>query len=192
MTVKEFYTMETIYDTIPKDLSQIKTAQLLQEGVLYNCSARVEIDEGKFVPKGNCTEVGMIKFLQDVQVSAYDVLKTKEGNILTVVPFNSMRKRASTVVRHPTVSDTVRVFLKGAPEIVLDFCTKTFDKNGQVVDLSEKNKDKLVTDIITNTFAKKAYRTLLIAYKDMSVSEYETVKKANNNFATEADRQILE
>jgi hypothetical protein len=66
MSVKEFYTMETVFDSIPKDLSQIKTAQLLSEGVLFNCSARIEIDEGKFVPKGNCTEVGLIKFLQEV------------------------------------------------------------------------------------------------------------------------------
>jgi Ca2+ transporting ATPase len=66
MTVKAFYTMETTFESIPKNLSNIKTAQLLHEGVLFNCSARVEIDEGKFVPKGNCTEVGLINFLQDV------------------------------------------------------------------------------------------------------------------------------
>ncbi len=60
--------METVFETIPQNQSEIKTGQLLVEGVLFNSSARVEIDEGKFVPKGNCTEVGLITFLQDVQI----------------------------------------------------------------------------------------------------------------------------
>jgi magnesium-transporting ATPase (P-type) len=83
-----------------------------------------------------------------------------------------MRKRASTVVRHPTIADTVRVFLKGAPEIVLDFCTKTFDKTGKIIDLGDKKKEELISDIIVKTFARKAYRTILIAYKDLTVAQY--------------------
>lgn len=75
MSVKAFYTAEQVFDVLPKDLSAVKTADLMYEGVLFNCSARVEMDHGKPVPKGNCTEVGLINFLQDVKISAYDVLK---------------------------------------------------------------------------------------------------------------------
>ena len=41
-------------------------------------------------------------------------------------------------------------------------------------------------------FAKQAYRTLLITYKDMSMAEYESLKADNNDFAKEEDRQVLE
>jgi len=37
-------------------------------------------------------------------------------------------------------------------------------------------------DVVTNNFAKKAYRTLLIAYKDLTFNEYLKIKAANNNF----------
>ena len=104
------------------------------------------------------------------------MLRSKEGNILTVIPFNSMRKRASTVVRHPSKANTVRVFLKGAPEIVLDFCTQKFDSEGKIVQLGENGREQIIHEVVTQNFAKKAYRTLLIAYKDFTVEEYEALK----------------
>lgn len=42
------------------------------------------------------------------------------------------------------------------------------------------------------TFAPKAYRTLLVAYTDMSKSDFENLKAANNNFKKEKDREVLE
>lgn len=35
-------------------------------------------------------------------------------------------------------------------------------------------------------------RTLLVCYADISYEEYERMKEANNNFATEKDREVLE
>ena len=46
--------------------------------------------------------------------------------------------------------------------------------------------------MITNTFAKKAYRTRLIAYTDYTVSDYEKLKSQNNDFHAERDREVLE
>lgn len=47
-------------------------------------------------------------------------------------------------------------------------------------------------EVVTDNFAKKAYRTILIAYKDLSYEEYCNTKKAHNNFQTETDREVLE
>lgn len=41
-------------------------------------------------------------------------------------------------------------------------------------------------------FAKKAYRTLMICAKDISIQDYEQLKLANNNFKSEQDREVLE
>ena len=58
-------------------------------------------------------------------ISVQDIIREKEGKILQTIPFNSRRKRASTVLQ--LKDSKVRVFLKGAPEIVIEYCTTYFD-----------------------------------------------------------------
>ena len=83
MTVKEFYSMDMILQGRPSNFGSLSTAELLIEGVLYNCSARIEKnDEGLYEPKGNVTEVGLIKFLLDLKVDCLKYLLEKERFIL--------------------------------------------------------------------------------------------------------------
>jgi P-type E1-E2 ATPase len=58
MTVKEFYTMEKVFDKFPTNLNDIgESAEMLTQGILFNCSARIEIKEdGKTETRGNVTE----------------------------------------------------------------------------------------------------------------------------------------
>ena len=83
---------------------------------------------------------------------------------------------ACTAVLHPTKPNLVRVFVKGAPEYVLDLCGSYYDQDGQVQDLGRNKKEYMIHEIVKNTFAVQALRTLLIAYTDMSVQEYENLK----------------
>lgn len=41
-------------------------------------------------------------------------------------------------------------------------------------------------------FAKQAYRTILVCYRDMTMEEYEAMKEENNQFEEEKDRDALE
>lgn len=59
MTVMGLFAMNAEQD-ITKD-HQVE--KLLQQCVLFNCSAHVEIENGKVVAKGNVTECGMINYL---------------------------------------------------------------------------------------------------------------------------------
>ena len=45
---------------------------------------------------------------------------------------------------------------------------------------------------MSETFAVKAYRTLLIAYADYTEEEYMILKGQHNNFEKESDREALE
>lgn len=56
-------------------------------------------------------------------------------------------------MRHPDDQNKVRVFLKGAPEIVLDYCTKYYNADGQEVELSGSKKQNILGEIVEN-FAK--------------------------------------
>jgi len=41
-------------------------------------------------------------------------------------------------------------------------------------------------------FADQAYRTILIAFKDMTMDEYNSTMNQNNGFAKESDKEVLE
>jgi P-type Ca2+ transporter type 2B len=138
------------------------------------------------------TEQGIIRFLQDLGVQAHEVIAQKEDRIEVFIPFNSARKRACTAVRHPVKEDTVRVFVKGAPEMVIELCDRYFDANGNEQDLSSHKRQEVINNVVRDTFAVRAYRTILIAYTDMSIREYESLKNENNQFKSEKDREVLE
>lgn len=120
MTVREFYTMDTVFQGRPQNFKDLATAKLMGEGVLYNCSARLERNErGEQIPVGNVTEQGLIRCLVDLQVPCMETLLAKDQYMLHMIPFNSSRKRATTCIRHPDDPNLVRAFCKGAPEIIL-------------------------------------------------------------------------
>lgn len=133
MTVREIYFLDSIYTDRPAHFHSLPKSELLAEGVLFNCSARIEKDNnGNLETKGNCTEQGLINYLMDVGVDAFNMIRQKDDRILQIIPFNSARKRACCAVLHPTQENLVRVFVKGAPEIVMDLCESYFDKEGNV------------------------------------------------------------
>ena len=47
------------------------TIELVKESILYNCEARIEMDEINYVPVGNGTEVSLLKFLQDAEIPVH-------------------------------------------------------------------------------------------------------------------------
>lgn len=80
------------------------------------------------------------------------------------------------------------MFLKGAPEIVIDYCGSYIDSDGNIQKLTEQEKRNIVGTVVTG-FARKAYRTIMIAYNDLTMEEYERLKAHNNGFKTEQDRE---
>ena len=69
MSVIKFWTQDHIYSGRPINFNEFPVADLLAEGVLFNCSARIERNSnGKLKTKGNCTEQGLIKFLMEIGI----------------------------------------------------------------------------------------------------------------------------
>lgn len=75
----------------------------------------------------------MINYLLDSKIEAQDMLANKELDdfIQFNIPFNSKRKRATCAVRHPTQKGKIRVFVKGAPEIVIESCDFFIGQSGK-------------------------------------------------------------
>ena len=77
------------------------------------------------------------------------------------IPFDSSRKMMTTF--HQLPDGTVRAFVKGAPDILLNRC-KQISGQGKITAVSETDK----TDIAAanSTMAKQALRVLAVAYRD--------------------------
>jgi len=119
---------------------------------------------------------------------------------LDVVEFSSSRKRASVVVKH---GDGVRIYTKGAPDMLFPLLTGVLDSNQSLQGLEDtatvpallnggQDTNINILNRVVKHFANQAYRTILVTKKDMTMAAYEELKAANNDFVAEKDREILE
>ncbi|KFZ61685.1 putative phospholipid-transporting ATPase VD, partial [Podiceps cristatus] len=89
--------------------------------------------------------------------------------LLHVLPFDSVRKRMSVVVRHP-VSNKVVVYTKGADSVMMDLL-RTASEGGNNSEMEQK-KIKERTQKHLDDYARRGLRTLCIAKKVMNDTEY--------------------
>jgi len=80
------------------------------------------MDATTYVPVGDATEVGLLKFLQDADIPIHLLIQQKLGRIKNTSPFNSIKKRSACAIEHPTQPNKVVVYIKGAPEVIIDMC----------------------------------------------------------------------
>uniref|UniRef100_A0A8C8SQE3 Phospholipid-transporting ATPase n=1 Tax=Pelusios castaneus TaxID=367368 RepID=A0A8C8SQE3_9SAUR len=95
--------------------------------------------------------------------------------LLHILPFDSVRKRMSVVVRHP-LSNKVVVYTKGADSVIMDLL------RAAPAELEQKNiKER--TQKHLDDYARRGLRTLCIAKKVMSDEEY--AEWLNSHFLAE-------
>lgn len=169
MSVVECYIEDRIDVNINHTTEDSKKLFYLNVGL--NSTAQLLIDEetGNEVRKGNQTECGLLDFIKKYGVD-YQQIRTDSEEIYGV-PFSSGRKRMTTVTPSPTDNDKYLVLSKGASEIILGLCTKMIGEGGETKDLDEDKIEEIQEKVISN-FADQAYRTLSIAYKEISKEEY--------------------
>ena len=104
-------------------------------------------------------------------------------------PFDSKRKRMTTLVKNENFPTGYRLFTKGGAENVSLYCTKYIDiKTGEINDLTEENYNYIKNYI--ETFNKEELRSLYICYKDISKEEYENCN-LDENSNTNIDQKDL-
>ena len=133
---------------------------LLKVAVLCNDSKR-EKDEktGKWTVKGDPTEGALIVAARKAGVSKEE-LEGQEPRIAEI-PFSSERKRMTTI--HSADSHKI-AYMKGAPEIVLERCSKIF-LNGKVQPLTKEILSEHLK--VTEKMALQALRNLGFAYREL-------------------------
>lgn len=142
---------------------------------------------------GNVTEVGLIKYLTQSRVNTERMIEQREKNeVIFKLPFNSKRKRATTVIRHPSQAGKVRVFVKGAPEIIIQKCVNYIGQHGDIMNMTPEKRDRIIYEDVVKKFARKCFRTLLLAYADYDEAKWEELKATHNNFETLDDKEAAE
>ncbi len=115
-----------------------------------NCNNAKLEDSGKIL--GDPTEAALI-------VSANKAGITDTGKRIHEMPFNSERKMMSVVVEEGSESVT---YSKGAPEVILNNCTKILS-GGKEIPLTEEARKTILDE--NSKMAGKALRVLGFAYK---------------------------
>jgi Ca2+-transporting ATPase len=87
------------------------------------------------------------------------------------IPFDS--KERYMVTFHRETDSTLRVFVKGAPEVILSLCTRVLE-NDIAKDLTQNRKQELLN--VSTQMASQALRVLAIAYQTINIDETEETK----------------
>ncbi len=136
---------------------------LLTGNVLCNSSSIKNIDDN-WVPIGDPTEAALVSAAAKANIDP-DLLTEKYVQE-DIVPFKSDQKYMITI-NHSAEDGKKYLFIKGAPEKVLEFCSyKTSD--GKIIKLTQKEKKDILDQV--NELASKSYRLLALAYKDLPVT----------------------
>lgn len=142
---------EILHEGLHIDAKEIKHLwHVLRIGLLCNESGVYE-EEGTYRVEGDPTEGALTVSAMKAGLNAEEEKKKYEQE--AIIPFESERGYMATLHKH---GDQKLIFLKGAPEKVLDMCTE--DMSGEKLD--RKNVLRVAGD-----FAKEGLRVLAFAMK---------------------------
>lgn len=114
---------------------------------------------------GNKTEGALMNLIRmwgyNCETVKQEIYNEKTDKIF---PFDSLKKRATAVVFYE--DGCVRLYCKGATEILLENCTKYTDEKGDVKSM-DKDVKKVLNEKI-NHMAQRALRTLMLSHIDYS------------------------
>jgi len=137
--------------------------KLLMKGAILCNDSKLEVEDGKWIIRGDPTEGALIVAAMK---AGYDKDRVEsEYPRVDEIPFSSERKRMTTI--HRTPNGGYIAFMKGAPEIVLSLCDY-IQSDHEVRKLTEEDRSTIIK--LNEEFAGNALRNLAIAYKPISKS----------------------
>jgi len=137
---------------------------LLVTGALCN-NASLQLKEGKhsWEIMGDPTEGALVVAAAKAGLERKELEKIYPR--IGEVPFTSERKRMTTV--HNTLEEETFAYMKGAPEVVLERCSKVIE-NGKEKKLTKEIRDKILKT--NETLASNALRVLGMAFRKLPLT----------------------
>jgi len=166
---KFYQTGQEIQPQIDPDLSL-----LLKGAVLCNnAELQKNNDNEQWEIIGDPTEGALVV---TAAKAGYDKEKLEEDYPrMNEFPFDSDRKQMSTI--HQTANGNQIIFVKGAPDQVLDYC-EYYQKNGCKEEMGESVKNKVLSQ--NRELAQEALRVLAIACRFVDKENLDEIKEIKN------------
>jgi sodium/potassium-transporting ATPase subunit alpha len=163
---------ESVYAKIPQDLPNRDAQRAVAEKEYKAEFAKIPFYERPTV--GDATESAIIKFFQAIEDirelrKKHPIVKNPDDGNDAKLPFNSTNKFTLRVVDYTRPESAYCVFLKGAPEIVVDKCS-SIHIAGKDEPLNEEWQQKF-KDTCTK-FQKQGERVLAFAKLHLPISQY--------------------
>ncbi len=134
-------------------------------GSLAGNAALRQTETGEWEIQGDPTEAAFLVAEHKLGLTAQRKARfTRLGEI----PFTSERKMMSAIVLDRDNEDRVLVIAKGAPDVLLEHCTRA-RSGDSVVDLDETIRARILADV--DALSNAALRTLAVAYRPLAPGE---------------------
>jgi Ca2+-transporting ATPase len=156
--------------------------QLLRAAALAN-DAVLAKNEGQWRVQGDPTEGALIVAARKFGLSDADLARYPR---IAEIPFTSERKRHTTVHRDPDDAKQLRIFVKGAPELLLSKC-RYLGLDGKVRPLDDARRAQLSRQ--NDSLAAQALRTLAIATRAVPAA---TLGLDGRQLASDAEIELPE
>jgi P-type Ca2+ transporter type 2C len=171
MTVVEGQFFGVEYSEVPSaDALPDAAREQIELNCALNAKAFLTEDEktGAIGFVGNRTECALLLMLQkDWKVDYRTIREEYATKVVEVFGFTSERKMASVLVR--IAAGTLRLYNKGAAEIVINRCTSAVGPDGTAKPLTPEEKQRYM-DTVT-AMASRGLRTLCLSYRDFAEND---------------------
>lgn len=172
LTQNQMQIHETDFFSLDKQqIDNSAISQTIVESIAVNSTAFLDKSNAeKATVIGNPTEGALLLWLDKNDI---DFLKYREeAPIESQIPFSTERKFMATIVQSHALDGKRVIYIKGAPEVIMQKCKTLLDKSGEepIVQYKDKINEKLLQ------YQNKAMRTLGFAYKILEPNETDAVE----------------
>ncbi|KAJ1911191.1 hypothetical protein H4219_006015, partial [Mycoemilia scoparia] len=197
-TVKSIYTKLVVTHKEPEKIS---LEGIIEEFPIESSANTSSTNTGEFLaPEYNSESPDESALVDGARNLGYTFLG-RSGNTLTVdilgqrygfelleaIPFDSTRKRMSTIVRRPAPWNDIILFTKGADNVMLPLL-KPLQSPPSLFEGENKARSEFYDEAVArektiqqvDEFASAGLRTLILAYKQISESEFKVWSKRYN------------
>lgn len=146
------------FNLADQKLANDEVSRLIKEGIAVNSTAFLDLSEEKPKTMGNPTEAALLLWLNSNKED-YQSLRD-EAKVIEQLTFSTERKYMATLVKSPQLGRNV-LYVKGAPEIVLQNCNRVAINGSYAsVESCKASIEKQLLD-----YQNQAMRTLGFAYQ---------------------------
>lgn len=186
---KESYTNVKNWEIVASEQKvSMESKRLLCDAMCINSTAFIIYNEHTkvYTRMGNATECALLWLAKHFGINYLEA--RKPDNEVMVIPFSSSRKRMTTVVKTEN-KEKYRVYVKGAPDVLLPRCSRLITKGASLEDFKGTDNQEKILEA-KNDFTKIGYRTLIVAYKEIPAHSFDPNASRSEDIVNELETDL--